>query len=93
MSEGKEWGILSSLTCSSHMVFKVTSIPTWISSRYEFKGYRKGSLLDAYVIIDQGLTNLEPGLILQESYLEKLEEFGDDFTAKMGGLSKSYLLI
>ena len=49
---------------------------------------------EAYVIIDQGLTNLEPGLILsEESYHEKLEEFGDDFTAKMGAEAIKELLI
>ena len=76
------------------MVFEVTSIPSWISSRYEFKGHREVLYYEAYVIIDQGLTNLEPGLILsEESYHEKLEEFGDDFTAKMGAEAIKELLI
>jgi len=49
---------------------------------------------EAYVIIDQGLTNLEIGSILsEESYHEKLEEFGDDFTAKMGAEAIKELLI
>ena len=49
---------------------------------------------EAYVIIDQGLTNLELGTILsEESYHEKLEEFGDDFTAKMGAEAIKELLI
>ena len=49
---------------------------------------------EAYVIIDQGLTDLVPGTILsEESYHEKLEEFGDDFTAKMGAEAIKELLI
>ncbi|MCP5145988.1 MAG: DNA-directed RNA polymerase subunit beta' [Gammaproteobacteria bacterium] len=40
---------------------------------------------EAYVVIDGGMTDLERGQLLsEESYLEAIEQYGDDFSAKMG---------
>jgi DNA-directed RNA polymerase subunit beta' len=40
---------------------------------------------EAYVVIDPGMTDLERGhLLTEESYLEAIEQYGDDFDAKMG---------
>ena len=40
---------------------------------------------ESYVVIDPGLTDLAPGQLLSdEEYLAKLEEFGDEFEARMG---------
>ncbi len=40
---------------------------------------------EAYVVIDPGMTQLERGqLLTEESYLEAIEEYGDEFEAKMG---------
>ena len=40
---------------------------------------------ESFVVIDPGLTTLEKGeLLSDEDYYEKLEEFGDEFEAKMG---------
>ena len=40
---------------------------------------------ESYMVIDPGVTTLEQGQILNdEQYFEALEEFGDDFVAKMG---------
>ena len=40
---------------------------------------------ESYVVIDPGLTALERGNLLNdEQYFEAMEEFGDDFSAKMG---------
>ncbi|MEC7368193.1 MAG: DNA-directed RNA polymerase subunit beta' [Pseudomonadota bacterium] len=40
---------------------------------------------ESFVVIDPGLTTLEKGeLLSDENYYEKLEEFGDEFEAKMG---------
>ncbi len=40
---------------------------------------------ESYVVIDPGLTTLERGQLLNdEQFFEAMEEFGDDFTAKMG---------
>jgi len=40
---------------------------------------------ESFVVIDPGMTTLEKGQLLSdEQYYEALEEFGDDFEAKMG---------
>ena len=40
---------------------------------------------ESFIVTDPGMTTLEYGQILNdEQYFEALEEFGDDFTAKMG---------
>ncbi len=40
---------------------------------------------EAYVVTDPGMTALEQGQLLsEENYLDAVEEYGDDFTAKMG---------
>ncbi|BAP58602.1 DNA-directed RNA polymerase subunit beta' [Candidatus Tachikawaea gelatinosa] len=40
---------------------------------------------ESYVVINSGMTNLEKCQILtEEQYLDSLEEFGDEFSAKMG---------
>jgi DNA-directed RNA polymerase subunit beta' len=40
---------------------------------------------EMYVVTESGMTDLEKGQMLtEEEYLDKLEEYGDEFTAKMG---------
>ncbi|MFT5350649.1 MAG: DNA-directed RNA polymerase subunit beta', partial [Gammaproteobacteria bacterium] len=40
---------------------------------------------EAYVIIEPGMTELERGqLLTEENYLEAIEQYGDEFEAKMG---------
>lgn len=40
---------------------------------------------EAYVVIEPGMTELERGqLLTEESYLEAIEQYGDEFDAKMG---------
>ncbi|RME33829.1 MAG: DNA-directed RNA polymerase subunit beta' [Gammaproteobacteria bacterium] len=40
---------------------------------------------EAYVVVDPGMTELERGqLMTEETYLEAVEQYGDDFTALMG---------
>ncbi|VFP78003.1 DNA-directed RNA polymerase subunit beta' [Buchnera aphidicola (Cinara cuneomaculata)] len=41
---------------------------------------------ESYIVIESGITNLEKYQILTEDqYMQSVEEFGDDFEAKMGG--------
>ncbi|WWO97525.1 MAG: DNA-directed RNA polymerase subunit beta' [Candidatus Dasytiphilus stammeri] len=48
---------------------------------------------ESYVIVDEGISNLERGQILTErQYFEALEEFGDEFEAKMGAEAIQHLL-
>jgi len=40
---------------------------------------------ESYVVLDEGMTSLERGrLLTDEEYLDAVEEFGDEFVAKMG---------
>ena len=40
---------------------------------------------EAFVVVDSGMTGLEMGQLLsEENYLDAVEEYGDDFSAKMG---------
>ena len=40
---------------------------------------------EAFVVVDPGMTDLERGqLLTDEMYLEKIEQFGDEFDARMG---------
>ena len=49
---------------------------------------------EAFVVIDPGMTQLERGQILtDEAYLDALEEYGDEFDARMGAEAVYELLI
>ena len=49
---------------------------------------------ESFVVIDPGLTDLEAGqLLTDEEYYAKLEEYGDEFTARMGAEAVQQLLI
>ncbi|THB69186.1 MAG: DNA-directed RNA polymerase subunit beta' [Gammaproteobacteria bacterium] len=48
---------------------------------------------EAFVVIDPGLTTLEKGQLLSdEMYLDAIEEYGDEFDAKMGAEAVQHLL-
>lgn len=48
---------------------------------------------ESFVVIDPGLTSLEKGqLLTDEEYYESIEEFGDDFDARMGAEAVQKLL-
>jgi len=48
---------------------------------------------EAFVIVEPGMTTLERGALLsEEQYLDALEEFGDEFEAKMGAEAVKQLL-
>jgi len=48
---------------------------------------------ESYIVTDPGLTELEKGEILtEEEWVEKYEEFGDEFTAGMGAEAVQVLL-
>ena len=49
---------------------------------------------ESFVVTDPGLTTLELGQLLSdEEYFQNLEEFGDDFEAKMGAEAVRDLLL
>ena len=40
---------------------------------------------EAFVVVDPGMTELEKGQLLsEEAYLDAIEEYGDEFEARMG---------
>lgn len=48
---------------------------------------------EAYVVVDPGMTDLEPQQLLsEEAYLDALEEYGDEFTASIGAEAIQRLL-
>ena len=48
---------------------------------------------EAFVVVEPGMTTLERGMLLsEEAYLDALEEFGDEFEAKMGAEAVKKLL-
>ena len=48
---------------------------------------------ESFVVIEEGMTTLQRGQLLNdEQYFEALEEFGDDFDARMGAEAVSVLL-
>ncbi|MFV2092843.1 MAG: DNA-directed RNA polymerase subunit beta', partial [Hyphomicrobiales bacterium] len=48
---------------------------------------------EAYVVIDAGMTTLEPcTLLTEDAYLEAIEQFGDEFKAEMGAEAVRALL-
>ena len=48
---------------------------------------------EAFVVVDPGMTDLERGqLLTDETYLEAIEQYGDDFDAKMGAEAIQSLL-
>ena len=49
---------------------------------------------ESYVVVDPGMTTLEHGqLLTDEQYYESMEEFGDEFSAKMGAEAVQELMI
>jgi len=49
---------------------------------------------EAYVVIDPGMTPMEKGQLLsEEAYLEAIEQYGDEFSAKMGAEAVKSLLL
>jgi DNA-directed RNA polymerase subunit beta' len=49
---------------------------------------------EAYVVIEPGMTSLEKGQLLsEEAYLEAIEQYGDEFDAKMGAEAIKALLV
>jgi DNA-directed RNA polymerase subunit beta' len=49
---------------------------------------------EAYVVVEPGMTELERGQMLtEENYLEALENYGDEFTARMGAEAIRELLV
>ena len=53
--------------------------------KYTKRDIERVLYFEMYVVTEPGMTDLEKGQMLtEEEYLDRLEEWGDEFTAKMG---------
>jgi len=75
------------LACPIAHIWFLKSLPSRIGLLLDMtlRDIERVLYFEGFVVIDPGMTTLEKGMLLtDESYLEAIEEFGDDFNAKMG---------
>ncbi len=75
------------LACPIAHIWFLKSLPSRIGLLLDMtlRDIERVLYFEGFVVIDPGMTTLEKGqLLTDESYLEAIEEFGDDFSAKMG---------
>ena len=78
----------------AHIWF-LKSLPSRISSFLDMtlRDIERVLYFEAYMVIDAGMTTLEVGqLMSDETYLNAVEEFGDEFDARMGAEAVQHLL-
>ncbi|NNE64532.1 MAG: DNA-directed RNA polymerase subunit beta', partial [Gammaproteobacteria bacterium] len=75
------------LACPIAHIWFLKSLPSRIGLLLDMtlRDIERVLYFEGFVVIDPGMTTLEKGqLLTDEGYLEAIEEFGDDFNAKMG---------
>ncbi len=75
------------LACPIAHIWFLKSLPSRIGLLLDMtlRDIERVLYFEGFVVIDPGMTTLEKGqLLTDEAYLEAIEEFGDDFNAKMG---------
>jgi len=75
------------LACPIAHIWFLKSLPSRIGLLLDMtlRDIERVLYFEGFVVIDPGMTTLEKGMLLtDETYLEAIEEFGDDFNAKMG---------
>lgn len=75
------------LACPIAHIWFLKSLPSRIGLLLDMtlRDIERVLYFEGLVVIDPGMTTLEKGqLLTDEAYLEAIEEFGDDFNAKMG---------
>ncbi|MCP4389282.1 MAG: DNA-directed RNA polymerase subunit beta', partial [Gammaproteobacteria bacterium] len=75
------------LACPIAHIWFLKSLPSRIGLLLDMtlRDIERVLYFEGFVVIDPGMTTLEKGqLLTDEAYLESIEEFGDDFNAKMG---------
>ncbi len=76
-----------------HLVPEIAAVPYRPAAGYAARDIERVLYFESYVVIEGGMTNLERNQILtEEQYLDALEEFGDEFDAKMGAEAIQALL-
>lgn len=87
-------GHIELATPVSHIWF-LKSLPSKISLLLDIplRDIERVLYFESYIIIEEGMTDLERKQILtEEQYLDALEEFGDEFDAQMGAAAIQILL-
>jgi len=83
------------LACPTAHIWFLKSLPSRIGLLLDMplRDIERVLYFESYVVIEGGMTNLERSQILtEEQYLDALEEFGDEFDAKMGAEAIQALL-
>ncbi|MCH9769530.1 MAG: DNA-directed RNA polymerase subunit beta', partial [Gammaproteobacteria bacterium] len=84
------------LACPVAHIWFLKSLPSRIGLLLDMtlRDIERVLYFEAYVVVEPGLTPLERGQLLsEESYLDALEEYGDDFEALMGAEAVKKLLL
>ena len=84
------------LACPTAHIWFLKSLPSRIGLLLDMtlRDIERVLYFESFVVIDPGLTDLEIGqLLTDEEYYTKLEEFGDEFDARMGAEAVQALLI
>ncbi len=84
-----------SLACPVAHIWFLKSLPSRIGLLLDMtlRDIERILYFEAYVVTEPGMTPLEKGqLLTEETYLEALEQYGDDFTALMGAEAVKVLL-
>ncbi|NVJ61851.1 MAG: DNA-directed RNA polymerase subunit beta', partial [Gammaproteobacteria bacterium] len=83
------------LACPVAHIWFLKSLPSRIGLLMDMtlRDIERVLYFEAFVVIEPGMTTLERGqLLTEEAYLDALEEFGDEFEAKMGAEAVQELL-
>jgi len=83
------------LACPVAHIWFLKSLPSRIGLLLDMtlRDIERVLYFEAFVVTDPGMTTLERGQLLsEETYLDALEEFGDEFEAKMGAEAIEALL-
>ncbi len=84
------------LACPTAHIWFLKSLPSRIGLLLDMtlRDIERVLYFESFVVIDPGLTDLETGqLLTDEEYYTKLEEFGDEFDARMGAEAIQELLL
>jgi len=84
------------LACPTAHIWFLKSLPSRIGLLLDMtlRDIERVLYFESFLVVDPGLTDLEVGQLLSdEEYYAKLEEFGDEFDARMGAEAIQELLI
>ena len=83
------------LACPVAHIWYLKSLPSRIGLLLDItlREIERVLYFESFIVTDPGLTELEKNQLLsEEAYLDALEEYGDEFTAKMGAEAVRFLL-